>query len=586
MSDLVVQPPATDADDATATPKRTRLARLRASSFLAEESHRLALLGIVALPLTAAAWLLLTPPTVFSREMTWDLLFNLEGAWHLWDGQELHVDVHDPLGVVTFGLTVIGFHLVGVGPRAFLVGETIYAGLMLAAAICVLPRRLPLAAAVIATVYVVLLVLMPTNLGDPVDAYSFAMSYNRLGWSALTLLFLVLFLSPRSDDQAWLDQAITFLLAMLLFYLKITYFGAAMGAIAASMLLCGHIRRRAVAWSAVLAAVAIVAAAPFNVPYWRDILAAVDTGAVRWDTLSEVKYVLNAKETAVLATELAGLLWLKRAGVSLDRFASAVFIVGCGLFILSQNQQSGVVAVNLVVALLLFDSARAAVIQTLRWHGPEATLLPAAILIPPSIAIISMGASLLGYYIKASATEGTEVLETTNLGGLAVAAKPADLIALFSGQPLAPGLLNKARLEHPRYELSQTEYMETIRDAADSLRWLLTSNTSIAEPQVRVFDSVNPLPFMLSLSPPRGGALWFDTAFPWPPAEQALGFVDYVFVPKFPTESAVTRTALRHYGDYLARNFRRRIDTRSWIVFARAGRKSAELMPTGTASGQ
>ena len=39
---------------------------------------------MLAAPIVAAAiWALLSPPVVLSREMTWDLLFNLAGAWHL-----------------------------------------------------------------------------------------------------------------------------------------------------------------------------------------------------------------------------------------------------------------------------------------------------------------------------------------------------------------------------------------------------------------------------------------------------------------------------------------------------------------------
>jgi hypothetical protein len=88
------------------------------------QTRWLVLLAIVALPLAGATFLLLTAPTVFSREMSWDLLFNLKGAWSLWNGQQLHVDIHDPLGIVTFGLTALGFHIAGIGPRAFLIGET------------------------------------------------------------------------------------------------------------------------------------------------------------------------------------------------------------------------------------------------------------------------------------------------------------------------------------------------------------------------------------------------------------------------------------------------------------------------------
>jgi hypothetical protein len=38
---------------------------------------------LAAVPTAIAAWALLAPDYLLSREMTWDLLFNLAGAWHL-----------------------------------------------------------------------------------------------------------------------------------------------------------------------------------------------------------------------------------------------------------------------------------------------------------------------------------------------------------------------------------------------------------------------------------------------------------------------------------------------------------------------
>ena len=57
----------------------------------------LPLLVLVAgLPVLAAAWAVLSPSRMNSSEMTWDLLFNLSGAWHLWFGHVPHADFHEP----------------------------------------------------------------------------------------------------------------------------------------------------------------------------------------------------------------------------------------------------------------------------------------------------------------------------------------------------------------------------------------------------------------------------------------------------------------------------------------------------------
>ena len=89
-----------------------------------------ALVLAAGLPVLAATWALLLPPVILSSEMTWDLLFNLAGAWHLWFGHVPHIDYHEPVGVLTFLLTEAGFGLLGPSPRAVLAGMAIFAAVL------------------------------------------------------------------------------------------------------------------------------------------------------------------------------------------------------------------------------------------------------------------------------------------------------------------------------------------------------------------------------------------------------------------------------------------------------------------------
>src|SRR3979490_2786084 len=85
-------------------------------------------LAVLSLALTLPAiWAVLSVPVVYSREMTWDLMFNLDGAWRIYTGQAPHVDFHDPIGTLPFAVTALGFYLVGTKPFAFIVGECIVA---------------------------------------------------------------------------------------------------------------------------------------------------------------------------------------------------------------------------------------------------------------------------------------------------------------------------------------------------------------------------------------------------------------------------------------------------------------------------
>jgi len=203
-------------------------------------------------PMALFAWMLLSPGRMVSREMTWDMLFVLAGAWHVFHGQIPHVDFHDPVGALNFLLTAAGYRLVGPSPHAFLVGSCLMALALFAGACVAAARRLPLLPATLFVVLVSLLALMPANAGDLPSAYSFAMSYNRYGWSALSIVALILFLPARDGDEgAGVDQAIVAVLLLALFYLKVTYFAAGLAALGFAIIVCPAVRMRWRSWTAI-----------------------------------------------------------------------------------------------------------------------------------------------------------------------------------------------------------------------------------------------------------------------------------------------------------------------------------------------
>src|SRR6266851_7033785 len=202
-----------------------------------------ALVLLAGLPVLAAMWALLSPKLVLSHEMTWDFLYILSGAWQLHHGHVAHVDFHEPVGALNFVLTRLGFEVFGPTPFAFLAGATIIAVGVFASATAAAMRRLPLVPATLFVIFVSLLVLMPANVGDKPNAYSFAMSYNRYGWSLLSILALILFVPPRDRVASdWGDVANAGLLLVALFYLKVTYFAGGLAFVGLAVLISPHIR--------------------------------------------------------------------------------------------------------------------------------------------------------------------------------------------------------------------------------------------------------------------------------------------------------------------------------------------------------
>lgn len=315
------------------------------------------LAALAGMTVFAACWMMFSPPVVLSTEMTWDLLFNLAGAWHLRAGHVPHVDFHEAVGVLTFALTELGFTIAGASPRALLVGVGMATAVLFVFATLAAWRRLSLLPAVLFVVFVCLLAIRPANVGDAPNAYSFAMSYNRYAWSGISIIALILFLPPRPGR--WTDMADLFVVAALivaLFYLKVTYWAAALAAIGVALAVSPHVHARWPAWGAIAVAGGALAAVPFNWPYLADVMATVRAGVVRDDFAFWLNdFAGNAGEYApyIAALGIAACLWWRGTWPLRLPIATAFLLFG-GLGLLSQNSQSHNVPLAIVIAFLFW----------------------------------------------------------------------------------------------------------------------------------------------------------------------------------------------------------------------------------------
>ncbi len=511
-----------------------------------------------ALPVVVATWMLLSPDRLLSREMSWDLLFNLSGAWHLHYGHVAHVDFHDPVGELNFFLTTLGFAIAGPTPHAFLVGVTIITSFLFTTAVIVAWRRLPLLPAAIFVVFVCFLALRPTNIGDLPTAYSFAMSYNRYGWSAVAILTLLLFVPPRAGGGGdWIEAIAAGLLLIAIYYLKVTYFAVGIGAVGFALLVSPHIRGQWRIWLTVAGVAALNAVAPYNYAYLADVLGAVQAGGVR-DSLGNhlTNFFAYADSYAAYIVAFIVAVWMWWNGRAPPQLPLATaFLLAAGTFLLSQNAQPHGMPLAIVIAFLFVDQLR-----QLR----AAPLLLAALLVFPLLSIGTSALSLAAYHLKTGCEQCLLVVDDTNLRGLAVPAERRGLLAAFAAGDTKEPLLNQSRAVQPRYELSQYEYIETIMEAA-----ALLAGPHYRPGGVVVLDQVNPLPFMLGWRPARGETLWSGAGMPMQSPDALFADVDHVLIPKFSTYSPGTTAARAKYGAYLADHFPVRRETQSWIVVSR-----------------
>lgn len=530
---------------------------------------------LTGIPILVAAWALLSPGRVLSSEMTWDFLFNLAGAWHLENGHVAHVDFHDPVGQLNFLLTVLGFRLIGLSPLAVIVGSLVWVLVTFVAASVVVRRRLPLLPAAAFVVFVCLLVVMPANIGDQPRDYSFAMAYNRYGWSAVTIVAMILFLPPRFSSRTGeaLDMLTAGLLLVALFYLKITYFAVGFGAVVLSLLLFPHVRSRWKGWLVVTSLVVANALASYNHPYLLDLWTAVEAGQARGVLGVHLNTVLSGPESnAFYAAGLAVALCLWWRGLAPVRIPVAIsFLLAAGTFLLTQNHQAQGIPLTVLIAVLLYDQLRQLPLEG-QPYEPLSRVAPALIVLTVflSAMIATSFFSLVSYRVDASRDERLLVIGRTALKGLAVPFEPPGLLAAFAEEQGGPSLLNRARILRPQHELSPMEYVETLLEAAS-----LFDAACLRLGGIVVIDQVNPLPFMLGLPPPKGGSLWSGWGVPVRPSTEVFIEADHVLIPKFPTYSPGTDKAMRTYGAYLAENFGRRHETQSWIVLSREEAVSA-----------
>ncbi|SFQ63880.1 hypothetical protein SAMN05421853_11513 [Roseivivax halotolerans] len=495
--------------------------------------------------------LLILPGVTVSSMYFNDLLIFLDGGYRVVHGQVPNIDFSTALGPLSFYIPGAGYWLSGSLGLAMPVGMSLLMLLIAPIAIHVIGSRMRPLIGVAVAIFVMLLLATPMNTGEAFSRVSFAMYYNRIGWVLLALL-LILFLRPErpTRHQTALDAAAAAALALLAGYTKATYGVVAAGFLLILLLQPGGRRFAMLAIFGGLVGVALVELAWGGTRiHIGDLIVATQTSGGR----SVTSYVRSALETSdeyvvFLAFATAG-LWV-RPNVTDALFYG--FCIAAGLMLLSQNfQTEGIVSLlvgTTVAAETLARSARPGM-------GPFAEAVTrgaplAAILLLLPIGVSSAGA--LGLHAAAAATRSGVALETPNGQGLRVMNTTSDGQFAF-----------------------YTRYAESLDAGAQLLQRL-----EAAPRRVLVFDFVSPFSSLLGVTPPDGGPAWmhngrnFD-AKNYFPAEEVMGGVDVVMVPKRPVAGGTTKLMLDIYGAHLEENFRLEKDTELWKVYLRREARSA-----------
>lgn len=529
--------------------------------------------GYLAIALATCYILYVRYSKSFIATMEHDAFVYLDGAYRIASGQRQHIDFHTPMGFFCNWLPYWGMKVAGGFP-----GAMEWAGLLAGIAmgcigLAIVAPRLSVAVATPLLLYLCILAVIPLGVESQPDKITTAMFYNRLGWSAITLVFLF-FLEPESPSRLRLgcDALCLSLLLLFLLYLKITYFAVSAPFLLLLLVSSRYNRRLALLALPLLALWIGVVELKFglNGPYLRDILMAIHASGANRGTML-IKASLNVGEFAIAAAAVV-LAWSSNH----SRWSYCLYLafVGYvtlgGLAIIDQNTH-----VNGVICLL----AITAVCQELIRRSQQSDLGPTSILARRKFKCLACLFLLCLPMLQATANCGVAAAMIHS--------------AVTTVKPKMPGSLNgivfveqlwrefcaaKIREPHTNKMIParssfagerQTTYIDTVLAGVDVL---VRSGSS--GKRILTFDFVSPFSFVLAAPPPPGGhtCLVFARTLSeksHPPADELLGPVECVMVPRLPVEPATTEFLSRTYGEYLHTNFEKQVESPYWVLWTR-----------------
>jgi hypothetical protein len=501
--------------------------------------------ALIVLAMAAGCALLLALPgqTVTTKYLN-DLFIFLDGAHRVTLGQVPNRDFHTALGPIVYYAPAVGYWLSGTFGGAMPIGIALVILSLAPAAAHILSSRLRPAIALPLGLYLLLIAAVPINLGEGIGSLSFAMFYNRIGWSLLGFL-LIMHLRPAHPHrhQIVLDALAAACLVLLMLYTKISYGAVGLGFLVLMLLDPQQRRWAAGALGLVLACGLVVEA------FWggtaahiRDLLLAgrVSGNAKPPDQLV-MAFLRSLSDYVVFILLAAIVLWRSRC---IRDFLFFGFCAGSGYLLILQNFQNwGIITLAAGAAVAVESLARAdGAAADRKRHSltAGAQLLLCAFLLPT----IVHNAASLGLHTALAATRQGQAAPLAKFENVR-------LVQLWSEGDYA----------------IFSRYFASLEDGAQAL-----SSLDREAAQVLVLDFVSPFSAGLGLKTPQGDSTWHH----WGrtinedhhlPAKQLFRDVRVVMEPKWPIEHWTANGMRQVYSDYIEEHFELAQETADWKVY-------------------
>ncbi len=513
----------------------TRIENFWSYPLLKFKTAHAALFLVIAAVCLLRAWIGLSGFQVFTP----DAFMPLDGAWRLLNGQRPHIDFYSFMGVLVYLPTVCGLLLSHGGAQGFAYGQALVgigSGIW---AYLLTRRRLPDVPAALFCLAIVLLAVAPYPLGHSPLFTSPATTYNRYGYVALALIMLegVAERLRPAKSRDFLGGLSTGLLLVALFFLKITFFGAAVFLIGAFALCRPQTRLRwaGIATGCTALSIAICAYFSFHMlPMLRDLI--MVAGAKRvFPRAYELDSILTDDGALLSFTAIAALLLTlsKR-----DRSARSILIAGAALCFAG--------------TVLIFGSSEP--------HGAPL----AVFLVLIALSRLSFRASGLTHAVRSGVLLWGGVFTVTALMPSLIGLGYATLLSAQA-----------KRHEIPMAGKPLSTFIPTGTD--NHYRAFVNDGLALVKQHTRPGDTVmslefsNPFSFGLGMKPARGGTPTLDYLTTFndahrPTPEWLIGSARLVMVPKIYSHPSL-ENILRLYGPYLNTHFHLEGESRQWRIY-------------------
>lgn len=520
----------------------------------------LLLFGVLAVGNLASAGLIV-------KWFVHDIFVLFDAMWRASLGQTPHIDFHTPIGQAyywpfrllgAFGdhdaLTVIHAHV--------LVGALLAAGILLT-----LQRRLSPPLLFAASLTLLALAMTPRDIDHGITGYSWLAPYNRWSWAILMLVAMIAALPPASR-RFWADGIVLGLAIGLLFYVKLTFFVAALALLAGGLALRQLALRPILIAFGVGCAMALIVELSWhnNAAYLADIRMAFRAGLESDDRLGAYKLLRTARLGAVFGVGIVVLFWLRRPSLSPVRWLIfwwkplllSAWIIGVGLFVTVQNHPNLEFAHGVIALLVAAELTRRRTPEDLAYLPPVIDRHSGgAWCRGTSIALISLA---LIFPILDAVAIFAHAVESR---GVAICPVPA-LVHTQGGHLIAPiNLMGgncpdkaQALASEPSTDIGRFDYQKIGR-AMD-----LIDRFGRSGDIVLALDFSNPYPFFLRATPPRGALIWWHHGRDYgagdhPPVAPMLRSATLILQTRYepPQDDGHGAAAWQVYGGDVARAF-------------------------------